>query len=79
MSVDTHPAYKVTDALTRDNSAEFATTRGLLCIVGGAVHVGFQGGGEATFSSLPVGWHPMRINKLFLTGTDASVELHGAY
>ncbi len=79
MSVsDIQPAWNTT-TLSKSDSATFATTRAVLVIVGGAVKVGYPDGTTDTFTNLAAGWHPLRINMLYSTGTDAGVEMHGAY
>ena len=65
--------------ISQHDTNKIPATRGILVIVGGLVKVGFPGGTKtATFSNLPVGWHPMRIDMLY-TATDDTVEIHGAY
>lgn len=79
-SQDTGPAYRTNTLVQHDtNKIAFGTTRGILVIVGGAVKVGFVGGGTDTYTALPVGWHPIKIDMLYDTGTGAAVEIHGAY
>jgi len=82
---DTQPAWQTktlakndTTKIT-DNNGTQKVTRAILVIVGGAVKVGFPDGTDDTYTNLPAGWHPLRIDRLFLNGTDASVEIHGAF
>lgn len=78
MSNGTHGAF-YTETLAQSDGNTFQRCRGILVIVGGAVRVGFPGGKEDTYSNLQPGWHPLRINQLYDTGTAASAEIHAAY
>ena len=84
MADDTQPAWQ-TKLLTQhdtnkitNNQGEVQVTRAVLVIVPGLVKVGFPDGTDDEYSLLPVGWHPIRCDRLF-TDTDNTVEIHGAF
>jgi len=72
------PAFN-TAVITQSDSVTVQQTRGILVIIGGLVKVGFADGTTDIYTNLPTGWHPLRINQVFVTGSDSGLEIHGAY
>lgn len=47
-------------------------TRAIYIGTAGNLKVTMLKGGDVTFSNLPVGWHPIRVSRVWATGTDAA-------
>ena len=60
-------------ALTPDDGADLThVSRALYLGVGGAVKVTLADGSIATFINMLAGWHPLRVRRVWATGTSAT-------
>ena len=81
MSVDTFAAHSTgvsgplsyAAEITPDDDADIATvSRALWIGTAGDLTVTMRQGQQVTFANLTVGWHPLRVSRVWATGTTAS-------
>lgn len=60
-------------AVTPDDAADLAnTTRAVFVGTGGNLRVTLATGDTVTFANVGAGWHPLRVTRVWATGTSAS-------
>ncbi|MGC2203668.1 MAG: hypothetical protein WA633_26425 [Stellaceae bacterium] len=66
------PAHYAT-AVTPSDTTDLAAASTAIFIGGaGNLRVTMLGGGSVTFAGLPVGWHPIRVTRVWATSTTAT-------
>jgi len=61
------------ETVVPDDASDLSTvTRAIYVGLTGDIRATLVGGSDVTFRSLPVGWHPIRVQKIWATGTTAS-------
>lgn len=73
-STDFAPAYNAV-AVTPSDAAVIPATRGIWVGVAGNVAVRMAGGGQVTFTGVPVGILPVQVDMINVTGTSATTML----
>jgi len=60
-------------AVTPSDTADLASASTAIFIGGGGnLRVTMLGGGIVTFAGLPIGWHPIRVTRVWSTSTTAT-------
>ena len=60
-------------AVTPDDTTDLShLTRALYLGVGGTVKLSLEDGTSVTFTSMAAGWHPVRVARVWATGTSAT-------
>jgi hypothetical protein len=60
-------------AVTPSDTADLAAASTAIFIGGGGnLRVSMLGGGIVTFAGLPIGWHPIRVTRVWSTSTTAT-------
>jgi hypothetical protein len=73
---DSSPGYAVT--VTPNDSTAIPETKGLYIGSAGALKFRTVNGNDVTYANAIVGYHPLRVDLVYSTGTDAT-DIHAIY
>ena len=66
------PIVAASEAIPSDSADLNKVTRALYVGTAGDIRVTLLDGDTVTFRTMPVGWHPLRVSRVWQTGTTAS-------
>jgi len=66
------------ETVTPHNTNDIPLTRGLYIGTSGALKFNDESGNAVTFATAVAGYHPLRVTRVYDTGTDAT-DIHALY